>query len=570
MKKKRNVLAAILSLCMLCACSGQPSQSQSVSNTSSASQPSQPSQPSGSVASSASVSQDAGSAGTGGPYTLPLTDKPITLTCFIAMDSKAGLTLTNLSENLGLQDYEKITGIHVEYNHPSSATSTSQALNIMIASNDLDDIIYNINSVSGGLDSIVKSGQILRLNEMIEEYGYYLNQTFQEYPEFKAQVMTYEGNIANYPSARLADTTHYFESLIIRKDWLDKLGLEVPTDLESWYTVLTAFKEKDPNGNGQQDELPFISNSTEEMGILRLGCFYGLNATWFRWEATGIEDGKVVFAPFKPEFKDYLTTMNQWYTEGLIDPEYLSTDAKGFSAKVLNDQGGAFYGKMNGGIATFMSSSKTEGFEVSPVPYPITADGKSYDLYSQDISDAGGAAISASCKYPVEALRWLDYRYSPEGQIHSSFGIEGITYNMVDGAPQYSDMIVNNTEGWSLTNAIAHYTTGGIAPRLVNDEFYWNAVMLYPQQRLVYPTVSASTDERKMHALKYSQEDQAKLDSLLNDLGTYYTENVHAFVMGTKPLSEYDSFVETLKSMGAEEVISLKQKAYEQYLASMK
>lgn len=203
MKKKRNVLAAILSLCMLCACSGQPSQSQSVSNTSSASQPSQPSQPSGSVASSASVSQDAGSAGTGGPYTLPLTDKPITLTCFIAMDSKAGLTLTNLSENLGLQDYEKITGIHVEYNHPSSATSTSQALNIMIASNDLDDIIYNINSVSGGLDSIVKSGQILRLNEMIEEYGYYLNQTFQEYPEFKAQVMTYEGNIANYPSARL-------------------------------------------------------------------------------------------------------------------------------------------------------------------------------------------------------------------------------------------------------------------------------------------------------------------------------------------------------------------------------
>ncbi len=74
--------------------------------------------------------------------------------------------------------------------------------------------------------------------------------------------------------------------------------------------------------------------------MLRLGCLYGLNASWYKWNATTIKDGKVSFAAFDDEFLDYLTTMNKWYTEGLIDPEYLSTDSKGFQSKVLNELGG--------------------------------------------------------------------------------------------------------------------------------------------------------------------------------------------------------------------------------------
>jgi hypothetical protein len=74
---------------------------------------------------------------------------------------------------------------------------------MMFASNDLADIIYGVRDVVGGLDAVIENGQILRLNEMIDENAYYLYHIFEENPDFKVQVMTYQGNIAVMPSTVL-------------------------------------------------------------------------------------------------------------------------------------------------------------------------------------------------------------------------------------------------------------------------------------------------------------------------------------------------------------------------------
>ena len=566
MKHTQRILALLMALCLILAsaCTGDENSSSQESSQQEASQ-----------ATESSVTEDSTAPPAEGPesYSMPISEETITLSLFSQLDSKASVSIGTMEDNYTMQYYESISGVHIQFFHPSSATSIGEALNVMISSGEYTDLIGSIMNASDGLDTLIENDVILRLNEYIDQYGYYLSQVFEEYPEFYTQVLTYEGNIGLYPTSRLDPSTRYFESFVIRQDWLDTLGLEKPTTVDEWYTVLKAFATQDPNGNGQNDELPFVGNSNEQMGVYRLGSLFGFNACFYKEYACSILDGKVTFAANAPQFEDYVTTMAQWYAEGLLDPEYASTDATSWQEKVLSDLGGCFYGKMNGGIGTLLGSYDYENrdpdFNLEPIGYAVTEDGNSYDFYSQEIFDQGGIAISTACEHVKEAIQWMDYMYSEEGQIMCSFGEEGVTFEYDDqGVPHYTEMITD-AENLSLVQAIAKYTMGGIAPRMVNDLYYWDAVMSFDQQRMVYDAVSVSTTERKVpQSLKYSMEDQDRLTMLMGDIQTYYQETLNAFIMGTKPISELQQFRDTLNSMGLEEAISIMQASYDSYISN--
>lgn len=566
MKHTQRILALLMALCLILvsACTGDENSSSQESSQQEASQTTE-----------SSVTEDSTAPPAEGPesYSMPISEETITLSLFSQLDSKASVSIGTMEDNYTMQYYESISGVHIQFFHPSSATSIGEALNVMISSGEYTDLIGSIMNASDGLDTLIENDVILRLNEYIDQYGYYLSQIFEEYPEFYTQVLTYEGNIGLYPTSRLDPSTRYFESFVIRQDWLDTLGLEKPTTVDEWYTVLKAFATQDPNGNGQNDELPFVGNSNEQMGVYRLGSLFGFNACFYKEYACSILDGKVTFAANAPQFEDYVTTMAQWYAEGLLDPEYASTDATSWQEKVLSDLGGCFYGKMNGGIGTLLGSYDYENrdpdFNLEPIGYAVTEDGNSYDFYSQEIFDQGGIAISTACEHVKEAIQWMDYMYSEEGQIMCSFGEEGVTFEYDDqGVPHYTEM-VTDAENLSLVQAIAKYTMGGIAPRMVNDLYYWDAVMSFDQQRMVYDAVSVSTTERKVpQSLKYSMEDQDRLTMLMGDIQTYYQETLNAFIMGTKPISELQQFRDTLNSMGLEEAISIMQASYDSYISN--
>ncbi len=566
MKHTQRILALLMALCLILvsACTGDENSSSQESSQQEASQTTE-----------SSVTEDSTAPPAEGPesYSMPISEETITLSLFSQLDSKASVSIGTMEDNYTMQYYESISGVHIQFFHPSSATSIGEALNVMISSGEYTDLIGSIMNASDGLDTLIENDVILRLNEYIDQYGYYLSQIFEEYPEFYTQVLTYEGNIGLYPTSRLDPSTRYFESFVIRQDWLDTLGLEKPTTVDEWYTVLKAFATRDPNGNGQNDELPFVGNSNEQMGVYRLGSLFGFNACFYKEYACSILDGEVTFAANAPQFEDYVTTMAQWYAEGLLDPEYASTDATSWQEKVLSDLGGCFYGKMNGGIGTLLGSYDYENrdpdFNLEPIGYAVTEDGNSYDFYSQEIFDQGGIAVSTACEHVKEAIQWMDYMYSEEGQIMCSFGEEGVTFEYDDqGVPHYTEMITD-AENLSLVQAIAKYTMGGIAPRMVNDLYYWDAVMSFDQQRMVYDAVSVSTTERKVpQSLKYSMEDQDRLTMLMGDIQTYYQETLNAFIMGTKPISELQQFRDTLNSMGLEEAISIMQASYDSYISN--
>lgn len=223
----------------------------------------------------------------------------------------------------------------------------------MVASGKLTDVIeYNWRTVPKGPDQAIEAGTIIRLNELIENYAPNVNRYLNENPEIKKMVTTDEGNIYTFPFVRGDESLMVFMGMIIRQDWLDKLNLKRLSTIGEWEEVLTAFKNEDPNGNGKKDEVPLIVQLNDMKNIAAFVGAYGIHAQFYN------DNGTVKYESTQPEFKEFLTTMNKWYEEGLLDSDFAAIDSKLMDAKVTNDQLGSFYGFSGGGIGKYTGLMK--------------------------------------------------------------------------------------------------------------------------------------------------------------------------------------------------------------------
>ncbi|WP_178075896.1 hypothetical protein [Paenibacillus oralis] len=171
-----------------------------------------------------------------------------------------------------------------------------------------------------------------------------LKKLLDDHPEWRKMASTDNGDLIGFPFIREDVTQQVFLGPAIRKDWLDKLNLSVPTTIDEWYTVLKAFKEQDPNENGEADEIPILIPA----GELAFAGAFGTPNDFYR------ENDTVKYGPIEPGFKEYLATMNQWYNEGLLDKDFATTDAKMTDAKITGNQVGSAVLFLNGGIGKYM------------------------------------------------------------------------------------------------------------------------------------------------------------------------------------------------------------------------
>ena len=108
---------------------------------------------------------------------------------------------------------------------------------------------------------------------------------------------------------------------MIRKDWLDNLGLEMPTTQEELVEVLRAFKTQDPNVNGVADEIP-TGGRAEARWMDYLFAMYGI-AMWEGYPEWDIFDGELTYSAVTPNMRDALEFISGLYQEGLLDVETL-------------------------------------------------------------------------------------------------------------------------------------------------------------------------------------------------------------------------------------------------------
>ncbi len=486
---------------------------------------------------------------------------PDKISYWVSLNSNVSATMKDFGEIQAYKTLEGLTGTKVEFQHPPAGQERDQ-FNLMIASGKLPDVIeYGWAGAPKGADSLIKEKRILRLNELIEEHAPNLKKMLDENPQYRKLITTDEGNIYAVPFIRDHPSLAVVNGPIIRKDWLDYLKLDEPETIDDWEKVLTAFRDGDPNQNGEKDEIPYLFNIADlDLNSLFVGA-WGITSGFYQ------EDGKVSYGPIQPEFKDFLTTMARWYKEGLIDPDYITTDNKLKDAKVTGNQLGSLSAYPGSGIGRYKELAKESipQFSMIGTVYPGLEKG-GYAIGQYDYPFTGvGAAISGTAKDPEKIISWLDYKYSEEGHMLFNFGIEGESYVMEGDYPKYTDLILNNPDGLPITQAMAKYFIANWSGPIVQDFRYQEQYFTLEEQREASGKWMNSHHDKILPPITLTADESSKVSSIMNDVKTYRDEMLNRFITNSEPIENFDKFVSTIKSMGIEEAIAAQQAALDRF-----
>lgn len=468
-------------------------------------------------------------------------------------DNMAGLSM--------YQELERRTGVKIHFIH-QKGTNVADDLNLMIASKELPDLMEMSWSVfQGGPEKAIRDNIIIPLNDLLEQNSPNFVKILKSKPEYDKQSKTDSGIYYGYPSFNVGNY-RTFGGLMIRKDWLDELDLQVPETLEDWEIALRAFKEV----KGAQ--APFTSDNT----LTSDGMKYTFNNVFGVGLGLYLENGTVKFAPLEPGYKDFIMLLHRWYEEGLLDNNYQFNSQQAIEVKMTTGQSGACFGYNGGNLGKYMTMMK----EVNPkynlvaAQYPVMRRGDEPSFIEmQREANEPFLSITSLCGDPEAAARWIDYLYGEEGNLLKNFGIEGDTYRMEFGKPIYTDKILNNPDGLSISDAMAtNFRANSPAPGLNQVEDYLMQYYQLPQQKEALSTWSKYTENAKKSKLPPVTpliEEADELESLNTTLFAYISDMVQKFIQGSEPMENYDKFVQTLRSMGADRMIELNQRALERY-----
>lgn len=447
----------------------------------------------------------------------------------------------------------KKTGVKLKGTMPDTVTNFSQEMSLMLASGELSDIVMtsNLEFFNYG-----KEGAFEPLDDLIDEYAPHIKAFFEENPEVKEMATGPDGKIWFIPFVQdgVAQAGWF-----IRKDWLDKLGLAVPETLADYQKTLTAFANEDPNGNGKKDEIPYFHRSSVE-GI------NGLLSLWAAHPSFYVKDGQVGYGPLDDSYKLAYENIKQWYNDKLIDPE-MFTRANARDVLLAENIGGSTH-DLFGSTGNYNTklADKIPDFDFSPMAPPANSEGNKVEPTKRKIARTYGWGMSASNAHKEETIKYFDYWFTEEGRRMANFGIEGDTYEMVDGKPILTDKVLNGGKpAIDIVRETGAQSNFGFQQDYAFEEQWTTDVAL----KGISDYVENNYFEEQFPDVKFNEETQKNINKLLPKISTYIGETTQQWVLGAKEI-DFDKFTAELSRLGADELVKYYQEAYAQYIKALK
>lgn len=484
-----------------------------------------------------------------------------TITYWCDLNANVAANYTNLGDTPFGQGLMKNTGVNITFQHPPTGQMEEQ-FNLLLADGDLPDVLeYHWMSYPGGPEKAISDGNIIALNDVIDQYCPNLKKYLEENPEVDRQCKTDSGDYYMFPFVRGDDELRVTMGLWIRQDWLDDLGLSMPTTIDEWHDVLTAFK------NEKGATAPFTYEYTNGSLNNNFPFQYSFNTNKSFYVG---DDGKIHFGAAEENYKDYLTVMNQWYSEGLLDPDLATQQLDQVSAKMTNGSAGASTGWSGSRAGVWMSSALATdpNYNLQPCPVPSSEKVPTVTMGQMEttVTNNGGVAITTRCKDVEAAARMLDWAYSDEGHMFYNFGIEGESYTMENGEPVYTDLIMKNPDGWPVAQAMSAYIRGNYNGPFVQDVRYAKQYATYDGQKKAGETwLVKDAGKHIVPPITPTAEESDEFSAIMNEINTYRDEMTLKFILGTESLDNFDSYVQTMEGMGLDRAIEIENAALERY-----
>lgn len=476
----------------------------------------------------------------------PIVNDQITLTVYGQRDQNQA----EWKDMLVMQKYEEMTNIHMDFQEvPADGFAENKQL--LFASNELPDVFLrsglNQNEVS---TYGVGSGQLMPLDDLIAEYAPNLTKIFEENPAMRTACMAADGHIYTIPFINLSATGKMDFKQWINVKWLEAVGKEVPTTIEEFKDVLIAFRDGDPNGNGEKDEIP--------LGIREPSSVYALGGPWGlghqlrdTYDIDG--EGKIHNWLCDDNFKEYLIFLNDLYQEGLLWQEYYKNDRSAWRSNLSGELFGAMYMPYSD---VFLNCEQDySGYE--PLIGPA---GEKYWPDGMTGVETGTYALSNTCSDPAAAIRWVDYFFSEEGGLFFAFGEEGTTYYKDEnGRPVFNDEILNAEEGFMTALGKINMVPGGGFPCLRVD--LTDGVVASQRTKEAAAFLASYLDEVYYAKPAVSAEDTDRVVAIEQDLNTYRDEAVTKFIIGEWGFDKWEEYCQTLEQIGIRDLEAIYQNA---------
>lgn len=499
----------------------------------------------------------------------PLTQEKQTLR--IALPSNTSVEDFNTNEFT--KWYEEKTNVHIEWIILPSGAEALQKLNLMLSSGDIPDVIMGFYDITPALQVLYGSqGIFLPLNDLIAQGGPNIEKAFDAYPLVKEAVTAPDGNIYGLPE--INDCYHCLVSqkLWIYKPWLDKLGLAVPTTIEEYQAVLKAFKEKDPNGNGEADELPLTGNLTAWNGPLDT---YLMNPfTLNPGSRMVLNNGKIEANYAKPEWKQGLAYMSQLRADGLLDPNYFTMDNDQLLQLGQSDPPiiGSFVGGVSLSLAPASNEEGARWSQYEVVPPLMGPSGKRIQPSSPyGVMSAGRYIITKAAKDPLLALKWADGFYQQEIELNAYWGLKDVGWRWAEqgekgifGEPALYASIKTwgNTQNdhWSQSNP--SYRSSDWRLGQFTDNPWDLETILYRESKKLEPYLQdPATAVPPLYLTTDQAQESAELEASLKE---YVDEMMAGFILGNNDLdAEWDTYLQTLNDIGLPRYVEIQQAAYD-------
>ncbi|MBA4496453.1 extracellular solute-binding protein [Paenactinomyces guangxiensis] len=444
-----------------------------------------------------------------------------------------GIEMINNKFNV---NYKREYGIFTNYN---------ETLATRIASGDIPDVI-GFESLDGNFYRWAQQGAFLPLNDYIKDYP-----TLQTVPQEVWNPVTVNGNIIAIPKYF---PKNYLNSPIIRKDWLDKLDLQMPTNYEELKKVAIAFTKQDPDGNGKNDTFGMVLGQ-ELWPHYNFGAYWDYSA-WYHKN----RKGQYIPGVITEQRKEWLKFMADLYKEGAITKEFVLMKPTEAQKDFYSGKAGIMVGSPRGMEETYSETLQKihPHAKLTSIPPFEAPDGSKG--YTAGSGFYNATTLSAKlADDPGKVRRILDIidfgrRFYPLEQRNSEnkdfdwiYGYENKGYTLVEGNPvltpwtegKHPWVYMLDNKMWAPSDEANQYSKTYKNPILrgVTKDLETMHSNTKHYQNPIHQVFSETNAEKGLEILIELQNEQSKI------------------ITGDRPLSDWDQIVKQYLDSGGAQII---------------
>ncbi|PYI56271.1 extracellular solute-binding protein [Paenibacillus flagellatus] len=331
-----------------------------------------------------------------------------------------------------------------------------------------------------------------------------------------------------YAVPRVGDVP--FSTMWVRKDWLDKLGLKAPTNLDEFLAVAKAFTEQDPDGNGKKDTYGITGAKLDGFATVFGAHGVGLPGTFYE------KNGKVTNAYYDPGMPEALKYIKSLFDAGVVDPEIMTNKGNVEVQKAFQGKAGLiFKGWTDIAKDEFVAqykaiNPKADWVQMTALKGPGGQFDGSYDYDRPSRYWVIPKALEKDKAKLQKVFDLINYVSGKEGNTLVMYGIEGKHYNMKDGKVVPTDLMAKEGNYFNLYQITGRPNKEYLAIKFPNQAAATEFAIKAPRIPSFDSSVIPPTGFNKADADRFAEEEMIK------------------FVTGKRPIAEYADFLKTLET----------------------